>query len=97
MAKTANINIRVEPEVKATVDGIFSHFGITVADAVNIFLHKVMIVGGMPFDMALPKYNAETLSAMQEARDIADGKIETKSYASVKEMIAELDSDDLDD
>jgi len=39
MAKTANINIRVDPEVKSTVDGIFSHFGITVADAVNIFLH----------------------------------------------------------
>jgi DNA-damage-inducible protein J len=55
MAKTANINIRVDPEVKSTVDGIFSHFGITVADAVNIFLHKVMIVGGLPFDMTLPR------------------------------------------
>jgi DNA-damage-inducible protein J len=97
MAKTANINIRVDPEVKSTVDGIFSHFGITVADAVNIFLHKAIIVGGLPFDMTLPKYNAETLSAMQEARDIASGKIKTKSYASVKEMVAELDSEDLED
>ena len=97
MAKTANINIRVEPEVKSTVDGIFSHFGITVADAVNIFLHKVMIVGGMPFDMTLPRYNEETLSAMQEARDIASGKVKAKSYSSVKEMVAELGSDDLED
>ena len=94
IAKTANINIRVDPEVKSTVDGIFSHFGITVADAVNIFLHKVMIVGGMPFDMTLPKYNEETLAAMCEARDIASGKIKTKSYSSVKEMIEELESDD---
>ena len=85
MAKTANINIRIDPEVKSTVDGIFSHFGITVADAVNIFLHKVMIVGGLPFDMVLPKYNEETLAAMQEARYIASGKIKAKSYASVKE------------
>ena len=97
MAKTANINIRVEPEVKSTVDGIFSHFGITVADAVNIFLHKVMIVGGLPFDMTLPRYNDETLAAMKEARDIASGKIQTKSYASVKEMVAELGSEDLED
>ena len=97
MAKTANINIRVDPEVKSTVDGIFSHFGITVADAVNIFLHKVMIVGGMPFDMTLPKYNEETLAAMREAQDIASGKINTKSYFSVKEMITELDSDDLEE
>lgn len=97
MAKTANINIRVEPDVKSTVDGIFSNFGITVADAVNIFLHKVIIVGGLPFDMTLPKYNDVTLSAMQEARDIASGKIKTRSYSSVKEMIAEFDSDGLED
>jgi len=97
MAKTANINIRVEPEVKSTVDGIFSHFGLTVADAVNIFLHKVIIVGGLPFDMVLPKYNDETLAAMREARSIASGKIKTKTYASVKEMVAELDSEDLED
>ena len=97
MAKTANINIRIDPEVKSTVDGIFSHFGITIADAVNIFLHKAIIVGGLPFDMTLPRYNEETLSAMQEARDIASGKIKTKSYASVKEMVAELDSDNIED
>ena len=97
MAKTANINIRVDPEVKSTVDGIFSHFGITVADAVKIFLHEVMIVGGLPFNMTLPRYNDETLSAMQEARDISSGKIKTKSYTSVKEMVAELKSDDLED
>jgi len=93
MAKTANINIRVEPEVKSTVDGIFSHFGLTVADAVNIFLHKVMIVGGMPFDMTLPKYNEETLVAMREARDIASGKIQAKSYNSLAELNAELDAE----
>ena len=67
-----------------------------------IFLHalglsKVMIFGGLPFDITLPKYNEETLAAMQEARDIASGKIKTKSYSSVKEMITELDSDDLED
>ena len=94
MAKTANLNIRVDPEVKSTVDGIFSHFGITVADAVNIFLHKVMIVGGMPFDMTLPKYNAETLAAMREAQDISSGKIQSKSYACVKEMVSESDAED---
>ena len=47
--------------------------------------------------MTLPKYNDVTLAAMQEARDIASGKIKAKSYSSVKEMVAELDSDDLED
>ncbi|MCL2204520.1 MAG: type II toxin-antitoxin system RelB/DinJ family antitoxin [Defluviitaleaceae bacterium] len=94
MAKTANINIRIEPEVKSSVDGIYSRFGLTVADAVKIFLHKSIMVGGLPFDLTLPRYNDETLVAMQEARDIASGKIKAKSYASVKEMVAELDSEE---
>ena len=97
MAKTENINICIDPNVKSTVDDIFSNFGITMADAVNIFLHKVIIVGGMPFDMTLPKYNDSTLAAMREARDISSGKIKTKSYSSVKEMLTELDSDDSED
>ena len=40
MAKTANINIRIEPETKATAEKLFSSFGITITDAINIFLNK---------------------------------------------------------
>jgi DNA-damage-inducible protein J len=74
-------------------DGIFSRFGITVSDAVNIFLNKSIMIGGLPFEMTLPQYNDETIAAMQEARDIASGKIETKSYASLAELNAELDAE----
>lgn len=41
-----------------------------------------------------PGYNAETLAAMQEARDIMSGKIQTKSYNSTKEMFEDLDTED---
>ena len=91
MAKTSSLNIRIDPTTKTMADGIFSQFGITVSDAVNIFLNKSIMIGGLPFDMTLPKYNEETLMAMQEARDIADGKIKTKTYASLAELNAELD------
>ena len=97
MAKTSSLNIRIDPEIKSMVDGIYSSFGITVADAVNIFLHKSILVGGLPFDMSLPKYNEETLAAMQEARDIASGKIKSKSYSSLQEMIDEIESEGLED
>ncbi|MCL2628909.1 MAG: type II toxin-antitoxin system RelB/DinJ family antitoxin [Oscillospiraceae bacterium] len=93
MAKTASLSIRVDPETKSTVDVIFSRFGITIADAVNIFLHKSIMVGGLPFDMTLPQYNEETLSAMQEANDIASGKVNAKSYSSLAELNAELDAE----
>jgi len=96
MAKTANINVRTEPSVKANAEELFATFGMTVTEAINIFLHQSLLVGGLPFEVRQPKYNAETLAAMQEARDIASGKIKTKSYSSVKELFDELDSEDDD-
>jgi len=97
MAKTASISIRIDPEAKSAADIIYSRFGISIADAVNIFIHKSIIVGGLPFDMTLPMYNQETLAAMQEAQDIADGKIQSKSYSSLQEMINEIDEEGLND
>ena len=93
MAKTSNLNIRIDPETKSAVDGIFSHFGISIADAVNIFLHKSIMVGGLPFDMTLPSFNDETIAAMQEAKDIVSGKIKAKTYNSLAELNAELDAE----
>lgn len=90
MAKTATINIRIEPEIKADVEKLFSSFGITVSDAVNIFLRKSLMEGGLPFDVKQPRYNAETEMAIQEARDIAAGKIPTKRYANAKELFEDL-------
>jgi DNA-damage-inducible protein J len=93
MAKTASLNIRIAPEIKAGAESLFSQFGITVTDAVNIFLHQSLLVGGLPFEMKQPRYNAETEAAMQEAHDIAAGKIPAKSYYSVAELMEDLNSD----
>lgn len=91
MAKSANINVRIEPEVKANAEALFSQFGITVTDAINMFLHQSIMVGGLPFELKQPKYNALTNMAMKEALDIQNGKIQTKSYSSFSEALGELD------
>lgn len=93
MAKTANINIRIDPETKTGAEKLFASFGITVTDAINIFLRKSIMEGGLPFEMKQPGYNAETEAAIQEARDILNGKIPSKKYSSVCELSAELDTE----
>ena len=97
MAKTANLNIRVDPEVKSSAEALFSSFGLTVSDAVNIFLHQSLLEGGLPFAVKQPRYNAETEAAMVEARAIAEGKIPPKRYNSVREMMEDLDAEDMDE
>ncbi|WP_418968871.1 type II toxin-antitoxin system RelB/DinJ family antitoxin [Alloscardovia omnicolens] len=94
MAKTANINVRIEPEVKQDAENLFGSFGISVTDAINIFLRTSIMEGGFPFAIKKPRYNAETEAAMREARDIISGKIQTKTYHSAKELFEDLDAED---
>ena len=92
MAKSANLNIRIDPETKQSAESLYRNFGITVSDAVNIFLRQSLMVGGLPFEMRQPRYNAITEAAMQEANDIVAGRIKAKSYNSVAEMNADIDA-----
>ena len=93
MIKTANLNIRIDPQTKKGAEQLFSSFGITISDAVNIFLRQSLMEGGLPFEMKQPRYNIETETAMQEARDIMSGKKKSKKYSSADELFAELDSE----
>lgn len=51
------------------------------------------MVGGLPFEVRQPRFNAETEAAMQEARGIASGKIAAKSYTSARAMMEDLDKE----
>jgi DNA-damage-inducible protein J len=96
MAKTASLNIRIDPETKADAERLYSAFGITVTDAVNMFLRQSLIVGGLPFELKQPRYNAETEAAMRECEDmLASGNF--KRFSSTKEMFAEILEGDGDD
>lgn len=93
MSKTASITVRLEPGIKSAAEQIYADFGITISDAINIFLHKSVQIGGLPFSMRKSNYSKATLAAMQEANDITSGKIDVPVYTSAKELFAELDAD----
>ena len=94
--RTANLHIRIDPETKKNAEQIYSAFGITITDAVTMFLHQSIYVGGLPFELRQPRYNAETEAAIQEANDIISGKVKAKSYASLDEFYKDLDSENDD-
>ena len=93
-AKTASINVRVTKDVKAQAEELFDSFGITLSEAINMFLHKSLMVEGLPFDLKQPKYNKETIAAFKEANDILSGKIPAKRYDSVSEMMDDVFKED---
>ena len=58
-----------------------------------MFISQSLLVGGIPFDVRIPRFNKETEAAMKEAEDIAAGKMEAKTYHSVAELLADLDGE----
>ena len=93
MAKTATINVRIDPDTKSDAEKLFSYFGMSISEAITIFLYKSIMEGGLPFDVKQPRFNKETEAAMQEARSIMKGELPAKRYSSAKELFAELDAE----
>lgn len=90
MAKSASISMRVNPQIKAEAESICGSLGMTLTEAINIFLHKSILEGGLPFDVRQPRYSSETEAAMREARDILAGKVPAESYDSASTMFTAL-------
>lgn len=91
MAKSASISMRVNPQIKAEAESIYGSLGMTLTEAINIFLYKSILEGGLPFDVRQPRYNSETEAALREARDILAGEVAAESYDSASAMFAALD------
>ena len=93
MAKTASLNIRLDPEVKKTAETVYSRFGLSLAEAVNVFIHQSCNVGGLPFDLRPARPNAESLAAMAEAVRISRDP-SVKGYRDMKAFFEDLEADE---
>ncbi|MBQ6367677.1 MAG: type II toxin-antitoxin system RelB/DinJ family antitoxin [Erysipelotrichaceae bacterium] len=91
--KTANFNMRMEEQKKADAEALYRTLGMTLPQAINMFISQSLLVGGIPFDVRIPRFNQETEAAMKEAEGIAAGRIEAKTYHSARELFAELDAE----
>ena len=88
MAKTDTLHIRVEPSVKMKAEKTLNDLGLSITEAVNVFLNQVIFHDGIPFKIEKPRYNKETIQAMD---DVKNGKNLSKAFDSVDEMFEELD------
>ncbi len=93
LTKDTNFNMRINKQKKTSLEQLYANLGMTLAEAVNIFFEKSLIEGGIPFDVRMPKYNKDTISAINEAKDIMSGKVDAKSYKSAKELFDEIDGE----
>lgn len=86
---TTNISIRMDSELKAQADALFSELGMNLSTAFNIFVRQSLREGGIPFEIKMDQPNKETMAAMLEAEKIAKDP-SVKGYHNLDEMFADL-------
>lgn len=62
MRKTAVITARIEPELKASAGQICAQLGLTLTQAITLFLRQLELQQGLPFDLKVPPAAAHTPS-----------------------------------
>ena len=63
---TSMLHIRVDDAIKAQAADTLAAMGLTMSDAVRLFLHRVVAEQAFPLELKVP--NAATQAAMAEAR-----------------------------
>jgi len=94
MPKTAVINVRTELETKREAEQILDECGLTISEAFNIFLKKVINFGGIPFKVQSKPYRKELLEAMAEVEEMKKNPHLYKSYNSFQEVLDEVLNED---
>lgn len=88
---TTNISIRMDKDVKAQADALFTELGMNLTTAFNIFVRQSLREGKIPFEVSLNQPNKDTVAAMLEAERIArDPSI--KGYDNLDELFSDLNN-----
>lgn len=96
--------VRIDENIKKEVTPILSNLGISLSEAINMFLHQIKLNNGIPFELKLKtpvELNDENGSYICEYGHIHDyskldlKKLEqeakgNKTYTNTKEMINDI-------
>ena len=66
----ANLCIRVDPDIRRRAENVFSHFGMNISCAIDIFLRQAIMCQGFPFDL-----HVEDKPELQPVVPESEGKV----------------------
>ena len=94
--KTASINVRLYPELKTEAESVFAFHGLSLPDAITVFLNHACRVGGFPFELRGARWNDPiSLAALEECKRLENDP-NAKGFRNMAELIADLENDDDD-
>ena len=86
------IQFRTDETTKAQSNAVFQQLGITMSDAINMFLRQSILHGGLPFALKIPRYNEVTLAALADMEQSKGKGIRGKDvHAALVDLKGESD------
>ncbi len=86
-AQTSMLHVRVDDDVKEQATEALTAMGLSVSDAVRLFLRRVVIDQAFPLELKVP--NDETRAAMEESRAMMANR--RTRFACADELFADLE------
>lgn len=69
MAKSVNIYVKIEPDIKEKAEEILTKLGIPASLAITIFYKQIIFHKGLPFDVKLPPHPLDISKLSKEELD----------------------------
>ena len=86
MTATTMMHIRVDEETKVQATQTLEVLGLSVSEAVRLFLKRVVVEEGLPFALKVP--SARTRAAIAEAKSIGGPR-----FSNVGDLIEAIEED----
>ena len=77
VTKTANVNVRIQEEIKISAEKILAAIGISRATAIDMFYRQIILRKGIPFNITIPR----ELPAIDEISEHAFNEIMSTGYS----------------
>lgn len=89
LTKTANVNVRIQENIKQQAEQILDTLGIPRATAIDMFYRQIILNNGIPFPLKIPK----NLPIRENMDEKAFNSLMANGYAQA----IQEDSYDIDD
>ncbi len=89
MPNTANLSVRIDPELKAQAESLFSDLGMTLTTAITVFFRQAVRENRIPFEIRRDQPTRETAAAMRAALRISRDP-DIQGYEDPKELLRDL-------
>jgi DNA-damage-inducible protein J len=86
---TSMLHVRVDDETKEQATAALNAMGLSVSDAVRLFLRRVVAEQRFPLELEVP--NAKTRAAVAEAEEIVTAR--RARFTTADELFADLEKD----